>query len=86
MLVSRGYPESYKKNIEMTGFGDVKDSILFHAGTKNVGDKIFTNGDRVLAVTSFGKDLEEMVSKSFENAEKIQFDGKYYRKDIGLDL
>ena len=86
MLVSRGYPESYKKNIEMTGFGDVKDSILFHAGTKNVGDKIFTNGGRVLAVTSFGKDLEEAVSKSFENAEKIQFDGKYYRKDIGLDL
>ena len=86
MLVSEGYPESYKKNIEMTGFEDVKESVLFHAGTKNVGNKIFTNGGRVLAITSFGKDLEEAVSKSFENAEKIQFDGKYFRKDIGFDL
>ena len=86
MLVSEGYPESYKKNIEMTGFEDIEDSLLFHAGTKNNGDKISTNGGRVLAITSFGKNLNEAVSKSFENAEKIQFDGKYYRKDIGFDL
>ena len=86
MLVSEGYPENYKKNIEMTGFEDIKDSLLFHAGTKNNGDKISTNGGRVLAITSFGKNLEEAVSKSLENAEKIQFDGKYYRKDIGFDL
>lgn len=86
MLVSEGYPESYKKNIEMTGFEDIEDSLLFHAGTKNNGDKIFTDGGRVLAITSFGKNLDEAVSKSFENAEKIKFDGKYYRKDIGFDL
>jgi len=86
MLVSEGYPESYKKNIEMTGFEDIEDSLLFHAGTKNNGDKISTNGGRVLAITSFGKNLDEAVSKSFENAEKIQFEGKYYRKDIGFDL
>ena len=86
MLVSGGYPESYKKDIEIIGFEDVKESILFHAGTKNDGNKISTNGGRVLAITSFGKDIEEAVSKSFENAEKIQFDGKYYRKDIGFDL
>ena len=86
MLVSEGYPESYKKNIEMTGFEEIEDSLLFHAGTKNNGDKISTNGGRVLAITSFGKNLDEAVSKSFENAEKIKFDGKYYRKDIGFDL
>ena len=86
MLVSEGYPESYKKGIEMKGFESVEDSILFHAGTKNYGNKICTNGGRVLSITSFGKDIDEAVSKSFENAEKIQFDGKYYRKDIGLDL
>ena len=86
MLVSEGYPESYKKNIEMTGFEDIEDSLLFHAGTKNNGDKISTDGGRVLAITSFGKNLDEAVSKSFENAEKIKFDGKYYRKDIGFDL
>ena len=86
MLVSGGYPESYKKGLEMTGFGNVEDSILFHAGTKKEGDKIHTNGGRVLSITSFGKNIDEAVSKSFENAEKIQFDGKYFRKDIGFDL
>ena len=86
MLVSEGYPESYKKGVEMKGFEDVEDSTLFHSGTKSEGEKIFTNGGRVLAITSFGKDIKEAVNKSFENAEKIQFDGKYYRKDIGFDL
>ena len=86
MLVSGGYPENYKKDVEMTGFEDIEGSVLFHAGTKKEGGKISTNGGRVLAITSFGKDIEEAVSKSFENAEKIKFDGKYYRKDIGFDL
>ena len=86
MLVSGGYPESYKKGVEMKGFENVKDSILFHAGTKSEGNKIYTNGGRVLSITSFGKDIDEAVSKSFENAEKIHFDRKYYRKDIGFDL
>jgi len=86
MLVSGGYPEDYKKGKEMTGFENVDGSLLFHAGTKNDEEKIVTNGGRVLAVTSFGKDIDEAVNKSFDNAKKINFNGKYYRKDIGFDL
>ena len=86
MLVSSGYPEGYKKGKEMTGFENVDGSLLFHAGTKNDEEKIVTNGGRVLAVTSFGKDIDEAVNKSFDNAAKINFNGKYYRKDIGFDL
>lgn len=86
MLVSSGYPEVYKKGKEMTGFENVDGSLLFHAGTKNDEEKIVTNGGRVLAVTSFGKDIDEAVNKSFDNATKINFNGKYYRKDIGFDL
>jgi len=70
----------------MTGFDNVKDSILFHAGTKDSDDKIVTNGGRVIAVSSFGKNMQEALDKSFSNAEKLSFEGKYYRKDIGFDL
>ena len=59
---------------------------MFHSGTKTNGDTILTNGGRVLAITSFGKDIEDGLSKSFANAEKISYEGKYYRKDIGFDL
>ena len=86
MMVSGGYPESYEKGKKMSGFEDVEDSLLFHSGTKNDEDKVVTNGGRVLAITSFGKDINEAVNKSFKNAEKINFEGKYYRKDIGFDL
>jgi len=86
MMVSGGYPESYEKGKEMSGFEDVEDSLLFHSGTKNDGDKVVTNGGRILAITSFGKDINEAINKSFKNAEKINFEGKYYRKDIGFDL
>ena len=86
MLVSGGYPGSYEKGKEMTGFNEVKDSIIFHAGTKNSNDRILTNGGRVLAITSFGNNIDEALNKSFTNAEKINFEGKYYRKDIGFDL
>lgn len=86
MLVSGGYPESYKKGMEITGFKEVEGSTVFHAGTKKNKEKIETNGGRVLAITSFGKDINEAVEKSFKNAEKIHFEGKYYRKDIGFDL
>ncbi len=86
MLVSGGYPESYKKGMEITGFKEVEGSTVFHAGTKKNKEKIETNGGRVLAITSFGKDIDEAVEKSFKNAEKIHFEGKYYRKDIGFDL
>ncbi|MGY8988827.1 MAG: phosphoribosylglycinamide synthetase C domain-containing protein, partial [Flavobacteriales bacterium] len=86
MLVSGGYPGSYEKGKEITGFDEVKDSIVFHAGTKSSDDRILTNGGRVLSITSFGKDIEEALNKAFKNAEKINFEGKYYRKDIGFDL
>lgn len=86
MLVSGGYPESYKNGKEITGFDEVEDSVMFHSGTKSSDDKILTNGGRVLAITSFGKNMDEALNKSFKNAEKINFEGKYYRKDIGFDL
>ena len=85
MLVSGGYRE-YKKGVEMTGLENIDDSLLFHAGTRYDGDKITTNGGRVLSITSFGKDIKEAIGKSLNSAEKINFKGKYYRKDIGLDL
>jgi len=86
MLVSGGYPESYEKGKEIDGFDQVENSLLFHSGTINKEDKTVTNGGRVMAITSFGKDIKEAVSKSLQNAEKIIFKGKYYRKDIGCDL
>ena len=86
MLVSGGYPEKYEKGKEISGLEDVKESIVFHAGSKRDGDVILTNGGRVLAITSFGKDIENALSKSFTNAETVKFEGKYYRKDIGFDL
>jgi len=87
MLVSEGYPGTYPKGRVMTGFDLTQNSILFHAGTKkDEAGKIVTNGGRVLAVTSFGKDVKEAVAQSMENAEKIQFEGKYYRKDIGYEF
>ena len=86
MLVSGGYPESYVKGKEINGFDEVEGSILFHSGTITKDDKIVTNGGRVMAITSFGQDIDKAVNKSLQNAEKIDFKGKYYRKDIGFDL
>ena len=86
MLVSGGYPEAYEKGKLMSGFEDCEDSILFHAGTKQEGDDVVTNGGRVLAITSFGRDMDIALAKSFANAEKINFEKKYYRRDIGFDL
>jgi phosphoribosylamine--glycine ligase len=86
MLVSGGYPEAYEKGKVMTGFDDVEGSILFHAGTKQEGDKILTNGGRVLAVSSYGQNKAEALAKSFANAHKIHFERKYFRTDIGFDL
>lgn len=86
MLVAGGYPEEYEKGDRITGFELVEESIVFHAGTKQDGNDIVTNGGRVIAITSFGNTMEEALSKSFINAERIQYNGKYYRKDIGNDL
>ena len=86
MLVSGGYPEAYPKGKVMTGMENIEDSILFHAGTKMEGDDLVTSGGRVMAITSFGNSIEDAVAKSFKNAEIVDFEGKYYRKDIGFDL
>ncbi len=86
MLVSGGYPESYKKGEIITGIEKSTNSIIFHAGTKKIGDNIITDGGRVIAVTSFGNSLEDALRKSYESAEKISFKNKYYRNDIGFDL
>jgi phosphoribosylamine--glycine ligase len=86
MLVSGGYPEAYEKGKVMTGFDNCEGSLLFHAGTKQEGDNILTNGGRVLAITSYGRNMEDALAKSFANAKKIDFEKKYYRTDIGFDL
>ena len=86
MMVSGGYPEVYEKGKIMTGIESVEDSIVFHAGTKLVGTEIQTNGGRVMALTSFGDTMNEALAKSFASAEKVNFEGKCYRKDIGFDL
>ncbi len=86
MLVSGGYPGDYEKGKVISGLDSVNDSIVFHAGTIADKHSITTNGGRVLAVSSYGNSKEEALNKSFANAEKIYFDGKYYRRDIGFDL
>lgn len=86
MLVSGGYPEAYEKGKSIIGLSDIEDSIPFHAGAKLVDGEIQTNGGRVIAVSSFGANKEEALEKSMRNAEKIQFEGKYFRTDIGFDL
>ena len=86
MMVSGGYPESYDKGKQIYGINAVSDSIVFHAGTSADGPVVFTAGGRVLATTSYGKDLKTALKKSYESIEKIEFDKSYYRKDIGHDV
>ena len=86
MLVSGGYPQEYKKGYEISGLENVKDSIVFHSGTSVKDGKIVTNGGRVIAVSSYGKDKAEALQKSFEEAQKIHFKDMYFRHDIGFDL
>ena len=86
MMVSGGYPQAYKKGYPITGIENVEGSIVFHSGTKMQGGQIVTDGGRVICVSSYGKDKEEALQKSFKEAEKIHFEGKYNRRDIGQDL
>ena len=86
MLVAGGYPGDYEKGKVMTGLEKVKNSLLFHAGTREQDGDVVTNGGRVLAVTSLGSTLQQAMEKSYENAQHIDYDGKYYRKDIGWEF
>ena len=86
MLVSGGYPQSYKKGYPITGLDKVEGSIVFHAGTALTDGQVVTNGGRVIAVSSYGKNKEEALGKSFKEAQKIAFTDKYFRRDIGFDL
>ena len=86
MLVSGGYPQKYVKGYPISGLEETGDSIVFHSGTKRENNQIVTAGGRVLAVTSYGKNKEDALKKSFEIAQKIQFQDKYFRKDIGQDI
>ena len=87
MMVAGGYPETYHKGDVISGVENVSESLVFHAGTKlNTENQLITNGGRVICVTSFADTLPEALAKSFRSVEKIQWNGKYFRKDIGQDL
>ncbi|MGB0914457.1 MAG: phosphoribosylamine--glycine ligase [Crocinitomicaceae bacterium] len=86
MMVSGGYPESYEKGKQIYGLNSVTDSIVFHAGTKSDGPAVLTSGGRVLAATSYGKDVATALKKSYESISKIEFEKSNYRKDIGFDV
>jgi phosphoribosylamine--glycine ligase len=86
MMVSGGYPEAYENGKVITGTEKIEDSIVFHSGTTKKGDDVVTAGGRVIAVSSYGTSIKDALATSYKNAEKIQFDKKYYRKDLGFDL
>jgi phosphoribosylamine--glycine ligase len=86
MMVSGGYPEDYEKGKSIYGLNTIAESIVFHAGTIADGPSIVSSGGRVLAVTSYGKNIETAVQKSYDSISKIKFEGAYYRKDIGQDV
>jgi phosphoribosylamine--glycine ligase len=83
VLASGGYPESYEKGKEITGLDDVENAIVFHAGTKEEGGKLYTNGGRVLNIVGSGSDLKTAIDNTYAEVEKVHFDKAYYRSDIG---
>jgi phosphoribosylamine--glycine ligase len=88
MLVSKGYPEKYEKGKPISGMENLEKCVIFHAGTSMdiESGTIKTSGGRVMAVTSFGNTMDVAIKSAYENAEMIEFDGKFYRTDIGYDL
>jgi phosphoribosylamine--glycine ligase len=86
MLASNGYPEAYLKGFEITGLENVKDSMVFHAGTKMLDSKCVTNGGRVMAVSSLGNSLKNALDVSYQSINLIHFQGKVYRNDIGFEF
>jgi phosphoribosylamine--glycine ligase len=86
MLASHGYPEKYEKNKLIDLPEDFNESLIFHSGTKSRSSNLYTNGGRVMCVTSLSESLKQALEKSLKVCSKINFDGKYYRKDIGRDL
>ena len=87
MIVSGGYPGDYAKGKVITGCENVTDSILFHAGTKiNDAGELVTSGGRVISVSSYGKDIADALSNSYASINNVEFEGKYFRRDIGKDL
>ncbi|MGB1316895.1 MAG: phosphoribosylamine--glycine ligase, partial [Flavobacteriales bacterium] len=86
MLVSDGYPGAYEKGRQIKGLDKVKDSVVFHAGTKSESGDVLTNGGRVLAITSYGENIVEALEQSYTNAQVVNYEGKYFRTDIGFDL
>lgn len=86
MLVSDGYPGTYEKGRQIGGLDKVKDSVVFHAGTKDDNGSVLTNGGRVLAITSYGENISEALEQSYANAHVVNYEGKYFRSDIGFDL
>jgi phosphoribosylamine--glycine ligase len=86
MMVSGGYPEDFEKGKTISGIEEVKDSLVFHAGTTSENGRTVSNGGRVLAITSYGNNFDEAIKKSYQNIDKLSFDKMYFRKDIGFDL
>lgn len=86
MLVSGGYPNAYEKGKVIHGIESHDHELIFHAGTKTLDGNIVTNGGRVIAITSMAESMEQALSSSYKLAEKISYEGKYYRKDLGFDL
>jgi phosphoribosylamine---glycine ligase len=86
MMVSGGYPGDYEKGKIITGIEKVKNSFAFHAGTAQKDGKVVTAGGRVLSVSSYGETISEALKTAYQNASVIQYEGSYYRKDLGFDL